>query len=78
MPFLFCGADSIQSWWIWGYWTSPMMYGQNAIALNEFLDPRWNTVSNYDISLFLRDMSHPVGSVLKFNNLNFRVQLFKP
>eukprot|EP00262_Sarcandra_glabra_P012496 TRINITY_DN323_c0_g1_i1.p1 TRINITY_DN323_c0_g1~~TRINITY_DN323_c0_g1_i1.p1 ORF type:complete len:1461 (-),score=277.38 TRINITY_DN323_c0_g1_i1:266-4648(-) len=34
--------DDIQSWWIWGYWVSPLMYGQNAIAVNEFLDDRWS------------------------------------
>lgn len=26
---------------IWGYYVSPMMYGQNAIAINEFLSERW-------------------------------------
>ena len=30
---------------IWGYYVSPMMYGQNAIAINEFLDDRWGGVS---------------------------------
>ncbi|KAI4334274.1 hypothetical protein L6164_018984 [Bauhinia variegata] len=35
--------DDIQSWLIWGYYISPMMYGQNAIAINEFLDDRWST-----------------------------------
>lgn len=30
---------------IWGYYVSPLMYGQNAIALNEFLDQRWNAAS---------------------------------
>ncbi|XP_072999974.1 ABC transporter G family member 48-like isoform X2 [Typha latifolia] len=39
--------DDIQPWWIWAYWISPMMYGQNAIAINEFLDPRWGA-PNYD------------------------------
>ncbi|XP_031499770.1 pleiotropic drug resistance protein 2-like isoform X2 [Nymphaea colorata] len=34
--------DDIQPWWIWAFWLSPMMYGQNAIAINEFLDERWN------------------------------------
>ncbi|KAK9939889.1 hypothetical protein M0R45_016569 [Rubus argutus] len=33
--------QDIQSWMIWGYYVSPMMYGQNAIAINEFLDKRW-------------------------------------
>ncbi|KAL4575281.1 hypothetical protein LXL04_022123 [Taraxacum kok-saghyz] len=35
--------DDIEPWMIWGYYASPMMYGQNAIMLNEFLDDRWNT-----------------------------------
>ncbi|CAN0910604.1 Pleiotropic drug resistance protein 2 [Linum grandiflorum] len=34
--------DDIQSWMIWGYYISPMMYGQNAIVINEFLDDRWS------------------------------------
>lgn len=32
---------------IWGYYVSPMMYGQNAIAINEFLDERWSAVSSH-------------------------------
>ncbi|KAG5533077.1 hypothetical protein RHGRI_027343 [Rhododendron griersonianum] len=35
--------DDIQPWMRWGYYISPMMYGQNAIAMNEFLDKRWST-----------------------------------
>ncbi|WJX13990.1 hypothetical protein P8452_04313 [Trifolium repens] len=35
--------DDIEPWMIWGYYASPMMYGQNAIAINEFLDERWST-----------------------------------
>ncbi|XP_068652846.1 ABC transporter G family member 39-like [Aristolochia californica] len=37
--------EDIHSWWIWGYWVSPLMYGQNAIAVNEFLASRWREVS---------------------------------
>lgn len=33
--------NDIQPWMIWGYYMSPMMYGQNAIVMNEFLDQRW-------------------------------------
>ncbi|XP_021277774.1 pleiotropic drug resistance protein 2-like [Herrania umbratica] len=33
----------IEPWMIWGYYVSPMMYGQNAIAINEFLSDRWST-----------------------------------
>ncbi|BAT96302.1 hypothetical protein LR48_Vigan02g040700 [Vigna angularis] len=32
----------IGPWMIWCYYSSPMMYGQNAIAINEFLDKRWS------------------------------------
>ncbi|CAI0469255.1 unnamed protein product [Linum tenue] len=34
--------DDIQSWMIWGYYISPIMYGQNAVVINEFLDDRWS------------------------------------
>ncbi|XP_078170821.1 ABC transporter G family member 48-like isoform X2 [Carex rostrata] len=33
--------DDIKPWWIWGFWSSPLMYGVNAVFINEFLDPRW-------------------------------------
>ncbi|XAR70928.1 Xenobiotic-transporting ATPase [Bertholletia excelsa] len=36
--------DNIKKWWIWGYWMSPMMYGQNGIAVNEFLGRSWSKV----------------------------------
>ncbi|GAB2272212.1 ABC transporter G member 34 [Dionaea muscipula] len=39
--------QDIKSWMIWGYYSSPMMYGQNAIAINEFLDKRWSA-PNHD------------------------------
>ncbi|KAG5551930.1 hypothetical protein RHGRI_010140 [Rhododendron griersonianum] len=36
--------DDIKKWWIWGFWMSPMMYGQNALAVNEFLGKRWRQI----------------------------------
>ncbi|CAL5053309.1 unnamed protein product [Urochloa decumbens] len=33
--------DFIPKWWIWGYWISPLMYGFNALAVNEYYAPRW-------------------------------------
>ncbi|GAB2255079.1 hypothetical protein Droror1_Dr00008857 [Drosera rotundifolia] len=38
--------EDIPKWMIWGYYASPMMYGQNAIVINEFLDKRWSTPNN--------------------------------
>ncbi|KAK8579730.1 hypothetical protein V6N12_070040 [Hibiscus sabdariffa] len=35
--------DDIKPWMIWGYYISPMSYGQNAIVITEFLDKRWST-----------------------------------
>ncbi|CAJ1973751.1 unnamed protein product [Sphenostylis stenocarpa] len=34
----------VKKWWLWGYWFSPMMYGQNALAVNEFLGKSWSHV----------------------------------
>ena len=48
--FFFLHTDDIKPWMIWGYYVSPMMYGQNAIAINEFLDDRWSTVSYHNPS----------------------------
>ncbi|PAN14215.1 hypothetical protein PAHAL_2G391800 [Panicum hallii] len=55
LVFLFGGflipRQNIKPWWIWGYWTSPMMYSNNAISVNEFLSTRWaspNTEANID------------------------------
>lgn len=43
---------SIPSWWIWGYWISPLMYAQNAVSVNEFLGHSWDkTVGNNNVSL---------------------------
>ncbi|KAK4776338.1 hypothetical protein SAY86_005026 [Trapa natans] len=36
--------EQVRKWWIWGYWTSPMMYGQTAIVVNEFLGNSWSHV----------------------------------
>ncbi|RDY09362.1 ABC transporter G family member 39, partial [Mucuna pruriens] len=39
--------DNLESWMKWAFYASPMMYGQNAIVINEFLDKRWS-VPNMD------------------------------
>ncbi|XP_010249930.1 PREDICTED: pleiotropic drug resistance protein 1-like [Nelumbo nucifera] len=36
--------NDVKNWWIWGYWISPLMYGQNAISVNEFLGKNWRHV----------------------------------
>ncbi|KAG5562936.1 hypothetical protein RHGRI_005614 [Rhododendron griersonianum] len=34
--------EDIEPFVIWGYYISPIMYGQNALVMNEFLDKRWS------------------------------------
>jgi len=46
---VFMIIDSIKNGWIWGFWTSPMMYGQNAMVNNEFLGNKWKHVSVFTI-----------------------------
>ncbi|KAK7839277.1 pleiotropic drug resistance protein 1 [Quercus suber] len=54
--------DEVKKWWAWGYWLSPMMYGQNAIAVNEFLGKSWKHV--------LPNNTEPLGiMVLKSHGL---------
>ncbi|KAK1401885.1 hypothetical protein POM88_001490 [Heracleum sosnowskyi] len=54
--------DNIHPWWIWGYWTSPLMYAQNAIAVNEFLGKSWRHV--------LPNSTEPLGvTILKTRGL---------
>ncbi|GJY80400.1 pleiotropic drug resistance protein 1-like protein [Tanacetum coccineum] len=38
--------DDIKDWWLWGYWTSPIMYALNGIVVNEFLGHSWDTPIN--------------------------------
>ncbi|KAK4596640.1 hypothetical protein RGQ29_014599 [Quercus rubra] len=38
--------NDIEPWMIWGCYISPMMYRQNAIVMNEFLDKRWSAPNN--------------------------------
>ncbi|GMI89506.1 ATP-binding cassette G38, pleiotropic drug resistance 10 [Hibiscus trionum] len=38
--------ENMHTWLIWGYWTSPLMYVQTAISVNEFLGQAWNRALN--------------------------------
>ncbi|KAI4306609.1 hypothetical protein L6164_029870 [Bauhinia variegata] len=42
----------IKPWWVWGYWLSPLSYGQAAISVNEFTATRWmqkSIAGNYTV-----------------------------
>ncbi|XP_010061952.2 pleiotropic drug resistance protein 1 [Eucalyptus grandis] len=36
--------ENVKKWWIWGYWASPLMYGQNAVVVNEFFGHSWQQI----------------------------------
>ncbi|CAA6672703.1 unnamed protein product [Spirodela intermedia] len=42
--------EDVKKWWIWAYWSSPMMYAQSAISVNEFLGHSWNHVVDIRVS----------------------------
>ncbi|XP_041993378.1 pleiotropic drug resistance protein 1-like isoform X1 [Salvia splendens] len=47
----------VKKWWLWGYWSSPLMYAQNAILVNEFTGHSWSKVTNCPHqSLWLHDI----------------------
>uniref|UniRef100_A0A161ZXM9 ABC transporter domain-containing protein n=1 Tax=Daucus carota subsp. sativus TaxID=79200 RepID=A0A161ZXM9_DAUCS len=37
--------DDVAKMWIWGYYTSPIMYAMNAITVNEFLGHQWSKLT---------------------------------
>ncbi|KAL3740885.1 hypothetical protein ACJRO7_022073 [Eucalyptus globulus] len=37
----------IKAWWVWGFWVSPLSYGQNAMSVNEFTATGWMEKSAY-------------------------------
>ncbi|KAJ4725593.1 Pleiotropic drug resistance ABC transporter [Melia azedarach] len=37
--------ERIKPWWVWGFWVSPLSYGQRAISVNEFSATRWKKIS---------------------------------
>ncbi|GMP76128.1 hypothetical protein CsSME_00032936 [Camellia sinensis var. sinensis] len=67
LMFLFGGfllpRSSLPPWLRWGFWVSPMTYGEIGVSLNEFLAPRWQKVSTGNTTIG--------QSVLSSHGLNF-------
>ncbi|KAF7806336.1 ABC transporter G family member 32 [Senna tora] len=56
--------DRIPSWWIWGFWISPLMYAQNSASVNEFLGHSWDKRAG-------KQSTYPLGkAVLRERSLN--------
>ncbi|CAI5480135.1 unnamed protein product [Closterium sp. Yama58-4] len=51
LPILSPLTADISNVWIWASWISPLMYAQNALAVNEFLAPRWNVPDRFSTQL---------------------------
>ncbi|KAI4335068.1 hypothetical protein L6164_013749 [Bauhinia variegata] len=55
LMFLFGGfiipKPSLPSWLRWGFWLSPVSYGEIGITQNEFLAPRWQKVQEGNVTL---------------------------
>ena len=65
VPAVWVCVGDIGPWIIWGYYLSPMMYGQTAIVINEFLDKRWSTVSSLG-PVFLLSVPGPLSVLFCF------------
>ncbi|KAK3017007.1 hypothetical protein RJ639_006573 [Escallonia herrerae] len=44
-------AASMPIWLKWGFWVSPLTYGEIGLAVNEFLAPRWQKVSTTNTTI---------------------------
>ncbi|KAL8505058.1 hypothetical protein ACS0TY_016317 [Phlomoides rotata] len=62
--------DDLKPWLRWAYYISPMSYGQNAIAINEFLDKRWSTKTSSDGIVGTVDNTPKKGMLLPFQPLS--------
>lgn len=59
-----CCVDQVHKWLTWAYWTSPMMYIQTAISVNEFGSMSWKDVIS--LKPFLNLSTHFVKSKLYY------------
>lgn len=50
---LYAYTDNIKKWWLWEFWISPAMYGQNALLNNEFQGKTWRHVCYSLINIFI-------------------------
>ncbi|KAF6154956.1 hypothetical protein GIB67_018393 [Kingdonia uniflora] len=55
---------SLPSWLQWGFWVSPLTYGEIGLTLNEFLAPRWQTVLSTNTTIGIQ--------TLESRGLNFK------
>ncbi|KAJ6322284.1 hypothetical protein OIU77_012203 [Salix suchowensis] len=44
-------GTSMPAWLEWGFWLSPLTYGEIGLTVNEFLAPRWGKVSSANATI---------------------------
>ncbi|KAL6139108.1 hypothetical protein ACLB2K_064385 [Fragaria x ananassa] len=44
-------AASMPGWLGWGFWLSPVTYGEIGLSVNEFLSPRWQTMLSTNVTV---------------------------
>ena len=69
----------IKPWWIWGFWVSPLSYGQRAISVNEFTATRWMEVRSLRLGTHFCQFSAASYNVtyswLKSKDIDWRFQV---
>ncbi|XP_059437806.1 pleiotropic drug resistance protein 3-like [Corylus avellana] len=60
--------SSIPVWLKWGFWVSPLTYGEIGLSVNEFLAPRWQKMLSTNITIGLE--------ILESRGLNFNGNLY--
>ncbi|KAI7743642.1 hypothetical protein M8C21_012064 [Ambrosia artemisiifolia] len=49
-------GTSMPAWLKWGFWFSPISYGEIGLAVNEFLSPRWDKVTSTNTTIGLQTL----------------------
>lgn len=70
----FLNAAYMPSWLQWGFWVSPLTYGEIGLTVNEFLAPRWGKVIKY-YSLFFCEVVIFGPGIFPRLNLEYLVSL---
>ncbi|KAG6389557.1 hypothetical protein SASPL_151028 [Salvia splendens] len=47
--------NDVKKWWLWGYWSSPLMYAQNAILVNEFTAHSWSKINGTELGVLVME-----------------------
>ncbi|XP_076956671.1 pleiotropic drug resistance protein 3-like [Bidens hawaiensis] len=63
---------SMPAWLKWGFWVSPLSYGEIGLAVNEFHAPRWNKMTSTNTTIGLQTLE---SRGLEFEEYYFWISL---